>query len=235
MATSKNWVTRLHEIHPLSTAYIKANTPEWYNARRGRLTASTRAQLIYQKEGWPTMLREIEAELDPNWKHEPRESVAMNWGRDNEARALAMLELELCITIDDPGLIINANWPFIAGTPDGMFRKPNGRLVSVQVKCPYNPQRHLDNVYGGGSIKQQYFYQVQWEAMLLGADDILFASFDPRQPLKTQLAIIDVPVSVDIQNRFLQNALEFQKAVDSGISPAVGRMRVDSGIPELFP
>lgn len=234
MATS-NWVERLHEIHPLSNAYIKANTTEWYNARRGRLTASTRAQQIYLRQDWPTLYKEIVAELDHGWLRVPRESVAMNWGRDNESRALATLELELGVTIEDPGLIINANWPFIAGTPDGVFRRANGRLVSVQVKCPYNPQRHLDNVYGGGAIKQQYFYQVQWEAMLLGADDILFASYDPRQPLKTQLVMIDIPVSVDIQNQFLQNALEFQKAIDSGFSPTVGRMRVDSGIPELFP
>lgn len=232
MATS-NWISRLHEIHPLSTAYIKSNTPEWYNARRGRLTASTRAQLIYCKQGWPTMLKEIWAELAPDWKREPRDSVAMSWGRDNESRALATIELELGVEIQDPGLIINPKWPFIAGTPDGVFER-NGKRVSVQVKCPYNPQRHLDNVYGGGSINEQYFYQVHWEAMLLGADEILFVSYDPRQPLKTQLALIDIPVSVDIQMQFLQNALEFAKAVDSGTAPTVGRLTVDSGIPELF-
>jgi hypothetical protein len=234
MATSDNvgWVGRLNEIHPITREHIRANTPEWYNARRGRLTASTRAMLVTDKSAWPTMLKEIKYELSDNWKHEHRDSVAMKWGRDNEPRALGTLELQLGIEIEDPGLIFHPEMPFVAGTPDGVFLR-DGKRVSLQIKCPYNPQRHLDSIYSK-AIKEQYWFQVQWEAWLLAAHEILFVSYDPRQPLATQLALIDIPIHVDTQARFRQYALQFEELVNSGVRPAAGNLSIDGGIPDLF-
>jgi YqaJ-like viral recombinase domain len=226
------WSDRLNEIHPIDGAYIKANTPSWYNARRGRLTASRRAMLVLDKSTWPTMLKEIKYELSDNWKHEHRDSVAMSWGRDNEPRALGTLELQLGLEIEDPGLIFHSVLPFIAGTPDGVFTR-NGKKVSLQIKCPYNPGRHLDHIYGK-AIKEQYWYQVQCEAWLLGAEEILFASYDPRQPMATQLGLIDIPIHLDTQKRFMHHALEFAELVNSGSRPATGKLSIDSGIPEIF-
>lgn len=228
------YTDRLNQIHPIVPGeYIKANTTDWYNARRGRLTASTRAMLVLDKGAWPTMLKEVRHELSPNWKHEHRDSVAMSWGRDNEPRALGTLELQLGIDITDPGLLFHPELPFVAGTPDGVFER-NGKIVSLQIKCPYNPKRHLDHIYSK-SIKEQYWFQVQWEAWLLDAEEILFVSYDPRQPLATQLGLIDIPIHVDTQKRFMHHALEFSELVNSGSTPVTGKMSIDGGIPELFP
>lgn len=227
------YIDRLYEIepHPL-VGYVKANTQRWYQARRGRLTASKRAQLIALRMKWDTMQRDVEAELDPGWQREEINSVAMSWGRDNEAAALADLEFELGYEISDPGLIVDPEYPFIAGTPDGVFTR-NGKKVSVQVKCPYSSSRHLDNFYSG-RLDEVYWYQVQWEAMLLRADEIAFVSYDPRQPLTTRMKIIDVPVLLDKQKLFRQNAVEFAKLVGGASRHASGKLSVESGIPELF-
>lgn len=232
MGTSK-WVKRLAEIHPITGDFIKSNTDAWYNARRGRLTASKRAEQIFHGLYWNELAKEVSDELAPSWTRKHIDSVAMKWGRDNESRALATLELETGLEITDPGLIFHPSLPFVACTPDGVAEQ-GPRLISIQIKCPYNPQRHLDNVYGGGKIKSQYWYQVQWEAWLLGADDIVFASYDPRQPLKTQLGIIQIPVCLDTQRTFEENAVRFASLFETGDFQPVGRLVVESGIPEVF-
>jgi hypothetical protein len=235
MATSSHWVERLHEIHPIVPGqYIKANTPEWYNARRGRLTASTRAELIHNNQGLGMLRESIEKELAPDWARDEYDNAAMAWGRNNEAGALSVLELETGLSIRDPGLIFHPSMPFVAGTPDGVADNGDNR-ISIQIKCPYNPKRHLDNLYGGGAIKTQYWYQVQWEAWLLDATKILFVSYDPRQPLATQLAIIGIEVDLDTRHQFAQNARAFQRYMDGEAVNSGGKLSVLPGhIPEVF-
>jgi putative phage-type endonuclease len=230
-----SWVKRLDEIHRISDQHIKSNTPEWYNARRGRLTASSRSEGIHESKGLGMMKEEIERELSDSWERNSYDNVAMAWGRQHEPGALAALELETGLDITDPGLIFHPELPFVAATPDGFAIDPDGRRVSIQIKCPYNPDRHLDNVYGGGRIKQQYWFQVQWEAWLLDASRIIFASYDPRQPLKTQLGIIDVPVVLDTRRRFEENSRKFQRYVDGEMTQSGGKLSVLPGhIPEVF-
>lgn len=232
------WCQRLHEIHPIDRSqYIQANTPVWYNARRGRLTASTRAELIHDMRGIGKMTEDITSELQDEWQRDEFDNDAMAWGRNNEARALAALELETGLEISDPGLIFHWNMPFVAATPDGLGIDHAGNRVSIQIKCPYNPKRHLDNLYGGGAIKQQYWHQVQWEAWLLRANRIIFASYDPRQPLSTQLAVVDIPVKLDTQTRFDQNARMFQQGYDNkSLRSVAGVWSIMPGsIPEVFP
>lgn len=223
---------RLDWLHPIEPgAFIRPNTPDWYTARRGRLTASARAETIYR---WRApeiacVSREVDRELGSNWKHERFTNEAMEWGNAHEAQALAALALDLGVEVREVGLIFDHEFPFIAGTPDGVYTEGNG-LVSVQVKCPFNSQNHLKTLYGGG-LKTQYLYQVHWEAMLLRADKILFVSFDPRQPAATQLVKVPIPIDLDIRRQFRENAIRFEEIMDGGPAPLDVR---PVGIPTLF-
>ena len=230
------WVELLNQTHQIVPGqYIKSNTPEWYNARRGRLTASTRAELIHNRQGLGALREEIERELSLDWERNTYDNEAMAWGRNNEAGALASLELHTGLLIRDPGLIFHPQLPFVAATPDGSALDEDGHRVSIQIKCPFNQQRHLDTLYGSRPVKRQYWFQVQWEAWLLGASKILFVSYDPRQPLSAQLALVWVPVSIDTQTRFEENARAFQRYVDGEAVLSGGQISVLPGhIPEVF-
>lgn len=224
---------RLEWVHPIDPyAFIQSNTPEWYNARRGRLTASVRAETMirWRAPEIACLSREVDRELSSSWKHERITNEAMQWGNNHEAQALAALSLDLGVEVRDVGLIFDSEFPFVAGTPDGVYTEGNG-LVSVQVKCPFNPQNHLKTLYGGGAIKHQYFYQVQWEAMLLRADKVMFVSFDPRQPAATQLVKVPIPVDLDIRRQFRENAARFERIMDGGPAPIDAK---PIGIPTLF-
>lgn len=227
------WVAKLNNIEPAPlSAYIKANTPRWYTARRGRLTASKRAILIAKEIDWPKLLEEVHWEMSREWSRIELDVPAVRWGTENEAPALADLEFTLGCEITDPGLIFDKEFPFIAGTPDGVFTR-NGKKVSVQVKCPYNSQRHL-SVFYGGAIDTVYWYQVQWEAMLLDADEIAFMTFDPRQPLATRSKVLDIPVCAKTRKIFRENACKFAAYVGESTRPADGVLKTESGMPQLF-
>lgn len=231
-----SWVERLNEIHTVVPGQrIKTLTPEWYNARRGRLTSSVRARTIHHGKGFPALAVHIEEELSPDWTQSSYSGEHTEWGNEHEAGALASLELHTGHQIFEPGLLFHPTMPYVAGTPDGVAIAESGRRICVEIKCPSKPEYHRDNLYGGGKIKRQYWFQVQWEAWLLDAESIIFASYDPRQPFSTQLAVIDIPICLDTRRRFEQNALAFQRYFDGDDRPVEGRLTVMPGhIPEVF-
>lgn len=227
-----NWIQRLDEIFPPRTTLggnpiwpIVANTPDWYRARRGRLTASKRAEIIgeYHPPAIAAMAEELTQELSDDWKRKTFSNEAMDWGRNYERQALTSLELELGLLDEmrEPGLLFHPQRPYVGATPDAFIQYPN-KLVTVQVKCPYNPKNHAKVRYEQ-AISVTYWHQVQWEAWVSGADEILFVSYDPRQPVVSQLVLLPIPVHVGMRNQYAQNCDKFKKFFETGAQTATAR------------
>ena len=203
-------------------------TEEWFQARRGRLTASRRAEIIEMRSEskWRTMAFEIECEIDPGYKHYHVDAPAMRWGRLNERPALDALQDALKLELTEPGLLLHPKFDYVGATPDGFV---NGDTC-IQVKCPYNQQNHMKTVLDN-QIGQAYYCQVQWESWVSGRDNIIFASFDPRQPAYARLHMIDIPVDKDMHRRFEAQTVEFAEYFRTRIFPSSGQLSVESGIP----
>lgn len=223
-----DWVARLDEIFPPRVGPagnfppIVANTPDWYRVRRGRLTASKRAEIIgeYKPVQICAMMDELNYELSDEWKRKEITNDAMEWGRKHERAALTNLELALGLMDElvEPGFMFHPQRAYVGGTPDALIRYPN-KLVAVQVKCPYNPQNHLKVRYEQ-CIKVTYWHQVQWEAWISGADEILFVSYDPRQPVVNQLVMLPIPVHIGMRNQYARNCDAFKKLFEGEQRPA---------------
>lgn len=205
-----------------------ALTDRWFEARRGRLTASRRAEIIEMRNGtkWRIMASEIDQEIDPSYRHSHVDAPAMRWGRQNERPALDAIQAALKQELTEPGLLLHPKYDFVGATPDGLV---NGDTC-IQVKCPYNQNNHMKTVLDN-QIGQAYYCQVQWESWVSGRDNIIFASFDPRQPAYAQLHMIDIPVDKDMHSRFDAQTAEFAEYFRTRIFPASGRLSVESGIP----
>lgn len=216
------WVSRLNTVFPPHGRFIEPLSEDWRQARRGRLTASKRAEIIYNRRPaeWNALMDELNVELSPDYQWTEARGKALDWGRDHEKEALANIMLDHGRDVEDPGLLFHTEHPWIAATPDGIIVEDRKR-VSVQVKCPFNPRNHLDTLYSK-TIRPVYFYQVQWEAMVSGADAIEFYSYDPRQPLATRLVRVDIPVQQKVVDRLYTNALEFGQMFVSGTKMAEG-------------
>lgn len=229
VATSR-WARRLDEIFPRDGLFVEPLSERWRQARRGRLTASRHAAIIANRtaRGWKALAERIEAELHPDWQWSEVDVPALRWGQDHEAEAIGNVELALGVDVVDPGLLFHPELIYVAATPDGLI----DGTCSLQLKCPINSEIHLNTLYTR-EIGSVYAHQIQWEAWVSGASEIIFASYDPRQPMKAQLAVVPVPVDRELFRTFDANVREFAELFDAGKSLAEGRTRVE-GIPDLF-
>lgn len=226
------WTQRLEGVFPLDGQYIEPLSERWRQARRGRLTASTRASRIYHRrpDTWARLMDELESELAPDWQWTEVENIrALDWGRQYEPAAIASIELATGADVTEPGLVFLKHRPYVAATPDAML---DGK-VSVQIKCPLKPENHLEVLYTR-KVPQVYFYQLQWEAWVTGAEELMFASYDHRQPLTTRLVLVDVPIDPKVVERFEANVTEFAALFNAGKRLADGKIVGTDGIPDLF-
>ena len=219
------WLKRLNAVFPPRGGFIEPLSEDWRQARRGRLTASLRAEIIYKRnpKSWNLLMDKLDAELSPDYQWTEVNNVrALNWGREHEKEALANVELNYGRDIEDPGLLFHSQHPFIAGTPDGLIRKANG-AISIQIKCPYDSKIHLAALYTK-ALSSLYYAQVQQEAWVSNANAIEFYSYDPRQPLVTRLVRLDVPVNKEFIARLETNALDFAALFCAGTRLATGKV-----------
>lgn len=210
--------------------FIEPNTERWFLARRGRVTASSRAETIGLAKSLNDLgplAQEIRAELAPDYTRTPITNAYMQWGHDHEREALANVAMELGTDFVEPGLIFSNIFPGAACTPDAFF----GNEVTCQVKCPFFSKNHLAMVYTK-TITRTYWYQVQFESWLSGRDQIMFASYDTRQPLPTRLFMQWVTPDHELHKHFIVAMGWLHRILDGETTPV--RLTGVSGVPKIF-
>lgn len=224
-----DWISELDKVFVRDGSYITPLSEKWRQSRRGRLTASGGANAIvpFGDRGIATLVNKLRAELRPDWQWKELSLPQLDWGRDYEAAALASVELAIGAEVTEPGTMFHPRRPYCSATPDGLI---DGR-ITLQIKCPHKPAIHLDTFYNK-TIKLAYRRQIAWEAWVAGAEQIIFASFDPQQPIGTRLAIIEVPIDNELVDTFERNVDRFKLLFEGG-GTNTGRV-TPIGIPELF-
>lgn len=222
-----DWIAELNRLwtQPALAEHrhqIKTMSDEWKLARRGRLTASSRARSIAGPRAvgnFPKLRDKILAELRPDYKWTEQSFAATDWGNDHERQALSLLELELGLDADqsyEPGFLLHPERPYVGCTPDLMIRNRHRaqrrglHYTAVQVKCPHDEDIHKSTLHKKKIGADVYRYQIQWEGWCTNADELLFVSFDPRQRrLDRRLVILDVPVDDKLRKIFESRCDQF--------------------------
>lgn len=210
--------------------FIAPNTERWFRARRGRVTASSRAEKIGiapDLNSLAPLAREIRAELEHDYVIERKGNAYTQWGHDHEKEALYNLAMDLGQDFTEPGLIFHREFAGAACTPDAFF----GADITAQVKCPYYSRNHLKMLYSK-TISRTYWYQVQFESWLSQRRRILFASYDPRQPLATKLFKLWVEPHEETWAQFEAAMGWLRRIIDGETTPV--RLTSVSGMPILF-
>jgi hypothetical protein len=244
-AVKTTWAARLNEIFPTCWSgdakrvvpadggprFIEPNTERWLLARRGRVTASARAEKIGLCTNFNDvagLAEEIRGELDHGYERKPNmQNAYMAWGHKYEREALFNISIDLGVDFTEPGLIFHRDLQGAACTPDAYM----GDDITVQVKCPYYSRNHLKMVYEK-SISRQYWYQVQFECWLSGRTKILFASYDPRQPLSTRIFKLWIQPHQETWRQFERGIEWLRRAIDGETTPV--KLKDLDGIPNLF-
>ena len=149
---------------------MEQRSPEWFEARRGRVTASKIPTIIRSpKQAMIDHIRDC-LRMEPRFKG----NAATQYGTDTEPEAREWLSKHLGKPIKEVGFM---TWPLddhFGASPDGIIEE-DGTLI--EIKCPFEKDipdradpRHVD--------------QVQWQLGVTGKEKaiLLYYSPDPMEP-----------------------------------------------------
>lgn len=170
---------------------IPHGSEEWHLVRKGRFTPSELHRLMTEPKtksdllsaGAITYVKEKLAESltsDFIIENEFQGNAATAWGNAYEDEAINIFADLSDSEIIKPGFIIGND--YFGGTPDGVSADNS---FGIEVKCPYNPAVHLDNLLldeeSFKKARKEYYWQIQGYILLTGIPDWYFISYDPRQ------------------------------------------------------
>lgn len=197
---------------------MEQRSEEWFDARRGRITASRFGDAIaVGKNGKPLAAREkymreiVFERLSDSCKHEIS-SKSLSWGTDVEAFARDAYELECGALIEQTGFVTHQRYPFIGGSCDGLLDSDG----IVEIKCPHDEQVHVETLLNG--MSNDHVPQVQGNLLVTGRKYAVFISYDPRICESLRLYTQIVPRDdAYINNVLLPGLLQFEAEVNAMI------------------
>ena len=193
-------------------------TPEWFEQRTGRVTASCIAKVMAKlKSGDPGADRtnyaaQLVTERLTGLPTESYTNAAMQWGTDNEPQARAMYAFQIGEEVVETGFEPHPTIDMAGASPDGLV----GSAGLVEIKCP-NSATHIATLRGA-SIERRYLLQMQFQMACTGREWCDFASFDPRLPEEMQLHVQRVDRDDALIGEIEAEVVKFLAEVDATVA-----------------
>lgn len=190
-------------------------TPEWFEARKGRITGSVVGAILglnpYKKPD--DVMRDMLADE----AGEPREfqgNDATAWGTMNESGAIFEYEMETGNSVKKCGFYTYEDW--LGASPDGLV----GDAGLIEVKCPYRLKSEESPEFKTAAEQPYYFAQIQIQLMVTGRDWCDFWQWSPngtrleRVPKNADWLASALPVLREFYGRYLDLLAENADPVD---------------------
>jgi len=170
---------------------VEQGSPEWFQMRLGKVTASRVADILAKTKTGPSASRqnyliELAIQRTTGIIQESYSNSAMEWGTQTEPQARVAYEITTNNFVDKVAFIDHPSIKWFGCSPDG-FVSDRGLL---EIKCP-NSATHWE-YFKSKKPPQKYFIQMQAQIAVTNKDWCDFVSFDPRMPDRSQLLIVRV-------------------------------------------
>jgi putative phage-type endonuclease len=202
--------------------YMEQRSPEWYEMRKLKLTASDASTILAMGKGLETLIGEKLAEYYSSGNYEEYTDSFTNKhiqrGVEFEEKAKSIYELETGLTVKNVGLVVFNE--HIACSPDGLV----GDDGLIEIK------NHSDKVFLNlletGKIDKKYYNQIQMQLYVTGRQWCDYFGFNPNfEPCYFKLRIYP---DADVFERFneafphaVANMLQRKKAIDELLQKSV--------------
>jgi putative phage-type endonuclease len=188
---------------------IIQGSEEWHKCRLGKVTASRVADLLPGKKGAylasrKNYIAEKVCEILTGNKTESFVSSAMDHGTETEPLARSAYEALMGLMVDEVGFIDHPNIKDFGASPDGLVNNDG----CIEIKCP-NTATHIDTLLNG-TVKDQYYIQMQVVMMCCNRSWCDFISFDDRMPDNLQLFIKRFDRDNDLISDIEREVMKFQ-------------------------
>lgn len=199
----------------LSTANILQHSPEWWLARRGKITASRMKTVMDGgARAWQTLADKLVAERlmetmpDPDAPSASDYVKALMHGIQYEPIARTNAELALNADFDLVGFVQHHGFDFIGASPDAL-----NCGFPVEIKCPYKLERHME-VYRTQRMPDEHMPQVQCQIACCGSPGGFFVSYSPTpQHWKMRTIVLDIPRDQDYIDMMMERCQRFKSHV----------------------
>ena len=158
--------------------------PLWMDARQWRITASNFGRICNRKHELypPSLFKLLLGDYGCPASH------AILWGVQHESNAIECLESTRKVHVEQCGIYISHQLPFLGATPDGIIYGKDGCIHIAEVKCPFkhressieeackDPSFCLEKKDGKILLKRShnYYYQVIGQLGITGAVSCYF-------------------------------------------------------------
>lgn len=162
---------------------MEQGSPEWFEARLGRVTASRISDVMMSPttKGYQNYRAELVCERLTGEPVEKYVSAAMLHGTETEPQARAFYELETGLDVIQTGFITHPSIAMSGASPDGLIGSDGG----LEIKCP-QMSNHI-KILTGGEIDDAYMLQMQWGMECTDREWWDFVSFCPSFPCELQM------------------------------------------------
>lgn len=168
-------------------ACAEQQTPEWFAARIGCLTASKARDVLcgMKKDGTPykatqDLIDDLIAERITGIATTSHFNEAMMWGVEHEDEARARYEQETLNFVTEVGFVKHPTLAWFGASPDGLV----GKDGLLEIKCP-KTTTHLRRIRAK-EVPEEYKPQMLVQLICTGRKWVDFVDYDPRVPAKLQ-------------------------------------------------
>ena len=190
---------------------MEQRTPEWFQKRLGKVTASRIADVMARTKTGPgasraNYLAQLVTERLTGTPTESYKSPAMDWGIEQEAAARAAYSARMGVLVDEVDFV---DHPILeaGASPDGLV----GEDGLIEIKCP-NTATMLEYIEDR-AIPQKYRLQMQWQLAVTGRKWCDFVAYVPRLPEHLQLLVIREPRNEGLIGEIMAEVIRFLNEV----------------------
>lgn len=168
---------------------MEQRSPEWFKARRGKVTASRIGDILatIRNGNWAASRKHYAAQLISerlfDKPPEPFTNEYIEWGIAQEAPAKEAYIKRTGNSIEEVGFIEHPSIALAGASPDGLV----GKDGLLEIKCP-TTATHIE-ILLNEEINDKYRLQMLWQMACAGREWCDFVSYDPRLPDDMQLFI----------------------------------------------
>lgn len=173
---------------------IEQKTDEWFDLRKGKMTASNAQAIGNIGKGLETYIYQLLAEKYSSCSDEGYTNKDMERGNELEEYARDIYEMETGNIVEQVGFVEMDEYS--GCSPDGLIDKDGG----VEIKCP-NDTNHFKLILGL-PIDPKYVWQIQMNLLITKRKWWDFVSYNPN--FKKSLVIIKFTPDKEKQDKILE-------------------------------